>query len=98
MLAFKEPLRRVSFLFILELNDLQMFQKKLLRKNHGIERSETRDRNPNEIYEVRSDAGTWECVFPCVSKFSIGFVSVVGNKWRVVDSSGDIIAKSSSSR
>ncbi|TGO69760.1 hypothetical protein BOTNAR_0007g00410 [Botryotinia narcissicola] len=73
-----------------------MFQKKLLRENHGIERSETRHRNPNEIHEVRSDAGTLECVFPCVSEFSVGFVSVVGNKWRVADSPGDVIAKSSS--
>ncbi|KAF5867722.1 uncharacterized protein Bfra_010692 [Botrytis fragariae] len=73
-----------------------MFQKKLLRKNHGIERSEIRNRYPNEIYEVRSDAGTRECVFPCSSKFSIGFISVMGNKWRVADSPEDIIAKSSS--
>ncbi|KAF7950596.1 uncharacterized protein EAE97_002148 [Botrytis byssoidea] len=74
-----------------------MFRKKLLRENHGIERSETRHKNPTGIHEVRSDAGTLECVFPCVSEFSVGFVSVVGNKWRVADSPRDIIAKSSSS-
>lgn len=52
MLALKEPRRRVSFLFILKLNYLQPFQRKLLCTNHGIERSEIRNRNPNKIYEI----------------------------------------------